>query len=197
MRMNRLLGTLMVLAAAGASPAAAATQVFVGGELAGANGVTVGGATYNVEFVEGTCAGVFGGCDNASVDFTFQNLTDATAAGDALFAQVITGTVDTDPSLTLGCSSSTLCGMLIPYALGGAPVMFSAYAANNGAVANFNGGTVGGTPASFDTTIQSAFVWARFTPVTAVPEPSSWAMILLGFGGLGLAMRRRRVAALA
>ena len=187
----------MVLAAAGASPAAAATQVVVGVELAGANGVTVGGATYNVEFVEGTCAGTFGGCDNAGADFTFQNLADATAAGDALFAQVITGTVDTDPSQTLGCSSATLCGMLIPYALGGAPVMFAAYAANNGAATNFNGGTVSGAPASFDTAIQSAFVWARFSPVTAVPEPSSWAMMLLGFGGMGLAMRRRRVTALA
>jgi hypothetical protein len=26
----------------------------------------------------------------------------------------------------------------------------------------------------------------------AVPEPSTWAMMLLGFGGMGLAMRRRR-----
>jgi hypothetical protein len=26
----------------------------------------------------------------------------------------------------------------------------------------------------------------------AVPEPSTWAMMLLGFGGMGVAMRRRR-----
>jgi len=32
----------------------------------------------------------------------------------------------------------------------------------------------------------------------SVPEPSTWAMMLLGFGGIGLAMRReRKVAALA
>ena len=195
--MNRFNAAVTALAAICASPAVAATQVFVSGELAGANGVTVGGATYNVEFVEGTCAAVFGACDNAGVDFAFQNLADATAAGDALFAQVITGSVDTDPSLTLGCSSAALCGMLIPYALVGAPVTFNAYSANNGAVANFNGGTVSGAPASFDTTIQSAFVWARFTPVTAVPEPSSWALMLLGFGGMGLAVRRRKAAAVA
>lgn len=33
--------------------------------------------------------------------------------------------------------------------------------------------------------------------VTAVPEPATWAMMLLGFGGIGFAMRRRRQPALA
>ena len=32
----------------------------------------------------------------------------------------------------------------------------------------------------------------RVTLATAVPEPATWAMILLGFGGIGMAMRRRR-----
>jgi len=31
---------------------------------------------------------------------------------------------------------------------------------------------------------------------TAVPEPATWAMMLLGFGAVGFAMRRRRTAAL-
>lgn len=30
--------------------------------------------------------------------------------------------------------------------------------------------------------------------ITAVPEPASWALMLMGFGGLGFAMRRRKVA---
>ena len=34
---------------------------------------------------------------------------------------------------------------------------------------------------------QNAIVWAP-----GVPEPGSWAMMLLGFGGIGMAMRRRR-----
>jgi len=32
---------------------------------------------------------------------------------------------------------------------------------------------------------------------TAVPEPGTWALMLLGFGGIGMAMRRRRRPALA
>ncbi len=31
----------------------------------------------------------------------------------------------------------------------------------------------------------------------AVPEPATWAMMLLGFGGIGMAMRRRRKATVA
>ena len=35
------------------------------------------------------------------------------------------------------------------------------------------------------------------TYAPAVPEPATWAMMLVGFGGIGLAMRRRRPPALA
>ena len=34
----------------------------------------------------------------------------------------------------------------------------------------------------------------RVGPVAGVPEPATWAMMLLGFGGLGAALRRRRAA---
>jgi hypothetical protein len=33
------------------------------------------------------------------------------------------------------------------------------------------------------------------TPVGGVPEPATWAMMLLGFGGIGMAMRRSRRSA--
>jgi hypothetical protein len=32
------------------------------------------------------------------------------------------------------------------------------------------------------------------TPVGAVPEPSTWAMMLFGFGAIGVSMRRKRKA---
>lgn len=37
----------------------------------------------------------------------------------------------------------------------------------------------------------------RVTLATAVPEAATWAMMLLGFGGIGMAMRRRRPGARA
>ena len=39
-------------------------------------------------------------------------------------------------------------------------------------------------------------VRATVTPLAAVPEPGSWAMMLLGFGSLGIALRRKRRSAL-
>jgi hypothetical protein len=36
-----------------------------------------------------------------------------------------------------------------------------------------------------------------FTPAAAVPEPATWAMMLLGFAGIGWQFRRRRSATLA
>lgn len=37
----------------------------------------------------------------------------------------------------------------------------------------------------------------NFSFDTAVPEPSTWAMVLLGFGAMGAMVRRRRVVAIA
>jgi hypothetical protein len=43
----------------------------------------------------------------------------------------------------------------------------------------------------------SAIQNVRIGPVTGVPEPATWAMMLIGFAGIGLATRRRSAAALA
>lgn len=37
----------------------------------------------------------------------------------------------------------------------------------------------------------------RYLDIQAIPEPATWALMLIGFGGLGAVLRRRRAAALA
>ena len=51
----------------------------------------------------------------------------------------------------------------------------------------FNAGTGGGTVSGNASFLQSS----------AVPEPATWALMLIGFGGIGFAMRRRRTPVLA
>jgi hypothetical protein len=58
----------------------------------------------------------------------------------------------------------------------------------NPASANFSFSTQGGNVTTFSATT---------TATTAVPEPVTWALMLLGFGGMGMALRRRRRPALA
>lgn len=54
-----------------------------------------------------------------------------------------------------------------------------------GTVGGGGGGTPGGTNPDGGTT----------PPVTAVPEPSTWMMTILGFMGMGIGLRRRKAAA--
>jgi hypothetical protein len=177
----------MLAAAVSAFPAMAADPVTSGSTLTGATGVNVGGNLYNVQFLDGSCATVFGSCPGG---FAFGSQAAAQQAADALLAQVLLGTFDTNPARTNGCSLATICSILVPYAVDGQAVAF--VSANNKAT---NDTGTGSLTLTDDTGIQASQTWARFTRSTApVPEPASWAMMLLGFAGIGLAARRRRSA---
>ena len=43
--------------------------------------------------------------------------------------------------------------------------------------------------------IDPAFMLKFLTPIGSVPEPSTWTMMILGFGAIGVNLRRRRVVA--
>jgi hypothetical protein len=47
---------------------------------------------------------------------------------------------------------------------------------------------------NFDAIKQVSFdgVLAKDPPTTTVPEPAAWALMLVGFGGMGAMLRRRR-----
>lgn len=55
-----------------------------------------------------------------------------------------------------------------------------------------NGSVIFSTPGDFDVGFRS-----YVETISAVPEPTSWAMMIAGFGIIGAAMRRRRSIALA
>ena len=191
MKLTALIAAMLL----GAAPATSATLVIDGnGILTGATGVNVDGSLYDVEFLDGTCASVFNGCDSIS-DFAFNSLNSANLGAQALLDQVFLGIYDTNPFLTRGCTDPNLCYVLIPtqlssgFALGGMSIN------QTGSGDGLN--TFGGGFSQFDITNITTATWGRFTytgqaQVAAVPEPSTWAMMLLGFGGIGIAMRKRR-----
>lgn len=101
------------------------------------------------------------------------------------------------------------------------PAFFTLSGGNNVNPITFDLGDITGidrsTPGFLDVTASGTFNWLGFdstpgvfqfstqgTNITsfsfsaqAVPEPATWALMLLGFAGVGVAMRRRRKPALA
>ena len=199
--MKAAFGSLAALVCA-TSTSAATLMIDGDGQLTGARGIDIGGVSYDVEFVDGSCVEVFSGC-NSSSDFAFRNQANADLASQALLDQVLIdgplGLFDSMPALTEGCSG-ILCNFFIPYSLGsfGPTLTVQVSAAQN---EPFN------TGGDFDRVISSNLIrssqidalgsstWARFTLTQAVPEPGTWLMMILGFGAIGGMMRSSSKAA--
>lgn len=192
---------LALVAAAGATTGAnAATLIVSNGILQGATGVNVDGTLYDVAFRDGTCAALFNGCNELS-DFAFNTDASAERAAQALLDQVLIdgplGQFDSQPNLVEGCSSPTTCGSFIPWGfVGSGAIQRVKTASNSGSNDGIRNNV---TSPNLTTTTSSVLNFAVFSNArplaAAVPEPGTWAMLILGFGAVGGAMRRRTVTA--
>jgi hypothetical protein len=183
--MKKFLLPVLGGVALAAQPAQAATLITSGGKLVGATGVIVGSTSYDVTFAEGTCDAVFSGC---TAPFTFNSGTIGLATA-ALLSQVFVGAYDT-PNTTYTCGGNN-CVTYIPYARSGS-VITSGFAWNSYLESyDYTGTTTANI--STNTSTNPNTYWAVFslTPPPVVPEPSTWALMILGFGIVGGAMRRR------
>ena len=167
-------------------PATAGTLLVSGGVTRGVTGLNVGGTFYDVAFLDGTCISVYSGCDSNS-DFVQVGSQGASAV-----ANVLNQNAGAFTSV-LGCTEFP-CKIAITTSLVGDLTY---------------GPLVYGGPTSWITTdFQSwpsedfsnsgSFTYARFSLGVApsVPEPATWAMMLIGFGAVGYRMRRKRRVAL-
>ncbi len=166
------------------------------GQLLGADGVDVDGVLYDVDFLEGSCAALFNGCD-ASDDFTFSTEVTALAAASALQAQVFldgpAGMFNSVPSLTNGCEDAIVCGVYTPFAPSEIVVQVDV-----AIFQNIVGGTGFTSSNDFllgeDTTLSPAIVYASWdiSQATVVPLPASGWLFLSGLAGLFFVKRRAK-----
>ncbi len=201
--MTRLLAAAAACLLSTAAQAAVTLNV-QGGILMGASGVEIAGQRYDVAFVDQSCTTAFARC--ASASFAFRSEAAARVAGQALLDQVFVGAYDTAPNLTNGCTSSDgVCGTYIPF---GIPADIDPGMIDDEVyVVTVENSNMAGTGVIQRTTLwfdddlsgRTTQTYARFAlsadaPVSPVPEPATWALMLTGFALTGAAMRRRRAS---
>jgi hypothetical protein len=112
--------------------------------------------------------------------------------GGEFFDLLVTFTLPTGTSPNPTTLTATLTGQIVDSTSGGVTIDFN----NNWLSFNSDAGpflfSVNDVSVSPDSRIQ-----ILSGQIQALPEPATWGMMLLGFGGIGFAMRRRRQPALA
>ena len=175
--------------------APAVTWNVTGGILMGANDVNVNGQFYNVEFIDGSCISIFGGCHSTS-DFPFQTEEAAQAAAQALLDQVLIdvswGLFDSHPELTNGITDTRWGDVAIPYKYDPSTHILSLKLASNSPDVVEWGDydsviTVSGEYAAFDLTDSTGTTYANWH---SVPEAPTFVLLACGLAGLVFARRR-------
>jgi len=166
------LGSFTELAASGnAAPAGSFDPI----NLVGVTGGGIGGPIGFTSPVAGTLTVSVQDC--CLVGDVYQTFVNGTSLGYTSYVQIggptnSSGTFTT--SIASGANNFNIDDIILNYV---------------GAASPFGGGTVPGNydPAGLTVSLS----------VTSVPEPATWAMMLIGFGGMGVAIRSRRARAAA
>ena len=168
------------------------------GRLTGATGLTVGTNVFNVQFVNGTCASVFGACHPSS--FLFQDSGSALLASQAILNSLLVdgpqGNFHTQPGLT--CGAASVCRILTPYGLFTSPTLVGPEVGV--AVVGTDPTLVPPSGAAdfsiehidLDTNSDHTYIWAKWsTDAATVAEASSLHYLSVGAMALILVWRRR------
>jgi hypothetical protein len=190
---SKLFGAVTLAAGLAAGTSSAATLT-----ASGATGVNVGGAFYDVAFVDGTCISLFDGCDESS-DFTFSTAADAVAASNALLALIndpANAAIDSSGASLDGCGNN--CTTWTPFydtISGSSPVIGATFVTNycDGIFCSTDttGGPFIGFGTGYNTTGLVGENFAAWTRVNEVPLPASLPLLAIGLVGMA-AVRRRQ-----
>lgn len=191
--------------------------VDIHGKLLGATGIVLDGTAYNVEFLDGSCAELFGNCDSNNDDQWDFIRIDWRLIW-IIADEVLTGDFDTRPSLTNGCDlgppgDPDYCEINVPVGTGDFERSFCEAGCEVSTLRIINSPQIGycddwsGEPDRCDdiwganspgrsifTTHDPHRTWARLsyadnTPVSSPPTVVTLVMVLLA---LATAVRMRR-----
>jgi PEP-CTERM motif len=172
------IGMLLVLVVMGATAANAETLVGTTSFPTGVDGLVVDGTTYNVTFTQGTYNTVY-----ATTPPTFLNNTTGGSDAGADLAAALNSLAGNFPGIFLEIIPVTLLpGFFYSDIVQAGPPYSSFYP---------DGFTTADEFTNSPPSDEEGF--AVFT-IAAVPEPSTWAMMILGFLGLGVMAYRRKGA---
>ena len=150
------------------------------------DGQVLSGSVPNVATIPYGTSGNFlaaGPSNNGSATLTFTTPVD--------YFSFLWGSPDSYNLLTVNSGTSDVqtftASMLVFPVIGGDNTNFSQYVQ----FAGLSGSQITSVTFGNDPSI-NAFETSNFSVGSAVPEPATWAMMLIGFGGIGFSMRRRR-----
>jgi hypothetical protein len=213
MRKTIIISAFSAAAALGAMPASAATVIDCGNQ--GGNSCIVTDTNVLLDDAE-NAATVTGTTNQGTVTILFTSMSDAlldASSGQASITGGIDGTLSQISfDLLNGAFFTTALFNLSPQSGNnlGEATFATVTTENNGVVANQtfdlsgNGSNFVGIQAGAGERITGvnistngnfeSFRQLRLGGVSAVPEPTTWAMMLVGFGAVGYSMRRRKVS---
>ena len=184
--MRKLLSIVAVATAAAAMPSAASAATCMALDCEFAPGdpeFTIAGDT--VPPITGSVSGTIGRAGIGSGIFTdiYRFIVDADGTGSGSISTSLSGFDSNVDFLTV-----TINGMDVPIFNQGTDVEFAGISGVMITAGMLNELVISGSSngnGSYGGQI-------TFTPSAPIPEPATWAMMLIGFGGLGYTMRRAR-----
>ncbi|PPD28322.1 MAG: hypothetical protein CTY19_18670 [Methylomonas sp.] len=166
------------------SSSAASLVTDSNGILTGARDILVGVNKYDVFIGDGTCVGLFSGCDEQS-DFPFQSADSARAASQILYSLIIADGRFKYAQNISGCSGDLVCTLLLPFRLSDPfTAVFHSLPIDADIIPAGIPSYEEEIATDVDTGISEFYTYTVWTqqPTTTVPEPST--LMLLGIGWL-------------
>lgn len=132
-----------------------------------------------------------GGDDDGPTTTIFTKSKNYTLASGASQSGIVSNSTTYNSDFQSASDAATLSAFAAP---SGGTGSIRATTLTRSLLGNTGGNTVSSQVTTATGTFSIFYTYDNSTAIAAVPEAATWAMMLVGFGGMGAALRRRRMA---